>query len=77
MVLDATIRPSGQVGLQPGAGLKRFTLFGQPDVSMHGIVYAALAVVLHRVCTLVLEVVAGHTRLAVSTPSRAGLLIIP
>lgn len=28
---------------------------------MHGIVYAALAVVSHRVCALVLELVAGHT----------------
>jgi hypothetical protein len=25
MVFDATIRPTGRVGLEPGAGLKRFT----------------------------------------------------
>jgi hypothetical protein len=66
------------VGLQPGAGLKRLTPLGQPDASMHGMVYAPLAVVVHRVCTRVLELVARHTRLAVSAPvSRAGLLILP
>jgi hypothetical protein len=46
MVLDATIRPSGQVGLQPGAGLKRFAATNQWDVKLHGIVYAPRAVAL-------------------------------
>lgn len=46
MVLDATIRPTAQVGLQPGAGLKRFTVPDQPDGEMRGIVYADSAVVL-------------------------------
>ena len=46
MVFDATIRPSGQVGLEPGAGMKRFTLSDQPHGRMHGIVYARSAVAL-------------------------------
>jgi hypothetical protein len=54
MVFDATIRPSGRVGLQPRAGMKRFTLAGQPDLRAHGIVYAVLAVASHVFCTLVL-----------------------
>lgn len=46
MVFDATIRPAGRVGLEPGAGLKRFTVCGQPERGMRGMVYAARAVVL-------------------------------
>lgn len=46
MVFDVTIRPPGQVGLEPGAGLKRFTLRSLSDDRMHGIVYAGRAVVL-------------------------------
>lgn len=46
MVFDATIRPSGQVGLQPGAGLKRFQLTSQSDAHVSGIMYAGRAVAL-------------------------------
>jgi hypothetical protein len=46
MVFDATIRPSGQVGLLPGAGLKRFWLRGQSDAITAGIMYAGRAVAL-------------------------------
>jgi hypothetical protein len=69
MVFDATIRPSGRVELQPGAGLKHFTLVGQPDRGMYGIVCSSL-------CGLVLGEVAGHDGLAVSARrSRVGPLV--
>lgn len=45
-VFDATIRPSGRVGLEPGAGLKRFTALSESDGRMHGILYAGRAVAL-------------------------------
>ncbi len=35
MVLDATIRPAGRVGLEPGAGLKRFMDSGQQEGDLH------------------------------------------
>lgn len=46
MVFDATIRPTGQVGLEPGAGLKRFTPSSEWDGRAVGIMYADRAVVL-------------------------------
>ena len=48
MVFDATIRPTGRVGLLPGAGLKRFTPSGQSDAACPGIMYAHRAVVVQR-----------------------------
>jgi hypothetical protein len=45
MVFDATIRPLGHVGLQPGAGMKRFTPRGQSTSKMHGVMHARRAVV--------------------------------
>lgn len=56
MVFDATIRPSGRVGLQPGAGMKRFTHPGQPERRRRGIVHVQRAVVLQGA----LEEVAGR-----------------
>jgi hypothetical protein len=44
MVFDATIRPPGLVGLEPGAGLKRFTPRGQSPATMHGMGHASRAV---------------------------------
>jgi hypothetical protein len=44
MVFDATIRPSGPVGLEPGAGLKHIPLPVQSHVVTHEIVYAGRAV---------------------------------
>jgi hypothetical protein len=46
MVFDATIRPSGPVGLEPGAGLKHISLPVQSDTETLEIVYAGRAVVL-------------------------------
>lgn len=67
MVLDATIRPTGRVGLQPGAGLKRFTPSGQSDAKGAGIMYARRAVVLQRF----LGACGWASGLAVSPPSVA------
>jgi hypothetical protein len=46
MVFDATIRPTAGVGLQPGAGLKRFTVRSQSGARKRGIVHAGGAVAL-------------------------------
>jgi hypothetical protein len=46
MVFDATIRPTGRVGLEPGARLKRSTRMSEWQQRSAGIVYAGRAVVL-------------------------------
>ena len=46
MVFDATIRQLDEVGLMPGAGLKRFEGYSKWENTLRGTVYAALAVVL-------------------------------